>query len=349
MLKTKGFNFKENVRLVFFFGSILLVLSTLVTMPRVSFPLMVGYIIYLIVNPAIPALEKIGINRTWAVLGVFSSLMFFSIYPIVKVVPTVSKEIENVQYYIPKVEGYVKVKYEQIRDEIRDRTGYEMGDSYIIQGIDYVRKATTSILLNVPKIVANVLEWIFLVPLYIFFFLKDGPSFKRIVLKLTPNSIFERFYQLSHKFNRQLGDYIFAKFVEASIVGIIITTGLLILDVRFALLLGLIAAITNIIPYAGPVIGFVPGLLFGLAEYGGGATLGAVVLLYVIANAIDIAFVFPILVSKIVDLHPILVVISVILGSQYMGIIGMIISIPLAAAAKLIFQEFYKEFYQSRY
>ena len=71
-------------------------------------------------------------------------------------------------------------------------------------------------------------------------------------------------------------------------------------------------------------------------------------LLYIIANAIDIFFVFPILVSKIVDLHPVLVVISVILGSQYFGIVGMIVSIPMAAAIKLIIIEVYEETYQVR-
>jgi putative permease len=121
---------------------------------------------------------------------------------------------------------------------------------------------------------------------------------------------------------------------------------LLILDVRFALLFGLLAAFSNIIPYVGPVIGFVPTLLFSLAEYGSGTTLGGIITLFVVANAIDIALVFPILVSKIVDLHPLTVVVSVILGSQWLGIVGMIISIPSAAAVKLIIQEVYKEIYQ---
>ena len=66
-----------------------------------------------------------------------------------------------------------------------------------------------------------------------------------------------------------------------------------------------------------------------------------------IANAIDIALIFPILVSKIVDLHPMLVILSVILGSQLMGVAGMVVSIPIAASIKLIIEEIYLEFYQT--
>ncbi len=337
--------FKEKVRLSLFFSIVTILFFSLLLMPRVSAPLIVSYLAYLVVYPAIPALEKIGFNRNLSILTVFLSLIFFTVYPIVKIVPTLTAEAENVQYYIPKVESYVKGRYFSFTDEVKKHTSFEVDDKYIDEAIDYMRVTSTNIILTTPKVLASILEWAFLVPLFLFFFLKDGIAFKHFVLKLIPNSIFERFYYLSHQFNKQLGDYIFAKFVEASIVGFLITLGLMIINVRFALLLGIVAGVTNIIPYAGPVIGFIPGLLLALAEYGGTTTTGAIILLYFVANAVDIAFVFPILVSKIVDLHPIVVVISVILGGQTMGMIGMIISIPVAAALKLIFSEVYDEFY----
>lgn len=343
-----GKTFKNNIPTIFFLSLILLVCSTLIGMPRLSIPIGVGYVLYLIVNPAVPAFVKLGIKRSYAVLLVFCSLIFFSTYPIVKIFPTITNEVENFQYYIPKVDSYLKKQYYELKTTIRDKFGYELKDDIVFDGLEVAKTGTTNILLTLPKIVASILEWIFLVPLVIFFLLRDGDHLKRMLLKITPNNIFERTYYLGHQFNKQLGDYIFAKFVEASIVGIIITSGLLIIDVRFSLLLGLIAGVTNIIPYVGPILGAVPAIVFALAEYGAGTTFGAIFLLYLIANAIDIGIVFPILVSKIVNLHPVLVVISVILGSQYLGVVGMIISIPLAAALKLVFIEIYNEVYQNR-
>ena len=211
-----------------------------------------------------------------------------------------------------------------------------------------IKVKTKEIIFNVPDILKSVLEWILLVPLFLFFYLKDSRTIKQTILRLTPNSIFERFYYLSHQFNKQLSDYIFAKFIEASIVGIIITSGLLIIGVRFSFLLGLIAAVTNIIPYVGPIFGAIPAIVLGLAEYGPGGVFGAMMILYIIANLIDLALVFPILVSKIVDLHPLLVVTSVILGSHFLGVIGMVISIPCVAALKLIFHEIYIEVYSTQ-
>jgi putative permease len=117
------------------------------------------------------------------------------------------------------------------------------------------------------------------------------------------------------------------------------------MGVKFSFLLGLVAAATNIIPYIGPIIGMIPAIAWGLAEFGVSPTFGAILILYFVANAIDLAIVFPILVSKVVDLHPLVVVASVIFGSQSLGIMGMVISIPLAASLKLVILEVYFEVY----
>lgn len=339
----------ERVRIVFFILVFLISFGILFQLPRISVPIAISFILNLIFSPLIPRLVKMGLSRTIATWSIFIGIMFFSVYPVVKVAPMITQETQNFQYYIPKVERFIENKYREVRVQIKEKTGYTIEDKYVVDGFNYVRTTTASFLLNLPKTLANLIEWIFVVPLFVFFMLKDGHRIKSLILKITPNSIFERFYFLSHQFNKKLGDYIFAKIVEATIVGLVITLGLLMLDVRFALLFGLIAAITNVIPYLGPVLGSVPALVFGVVDYGMGTTFGAMCILYIIANAIDIAIVFPILVSKIVDLHPIIVVLSVIIGSQAFGILGMVISIPLAAALKLICSEIYAEIYQNRY
>lgn len=342
---TSQINKPEKIRLFIFVLGIVLFCFSLSLFPRVTIPLSVAYVISLIFTPIIPMVMRFGIKRATAVNIVFVSILFLFSYPLIKITPTVTNEAQNVQYYLPKIESFLKSEYKEVTNKIEEKTGYVVGDEILNNSLSYGQKATTEILLQVPKYLGSVIEWIFLVPLFVFFILKDGKNFKNSFLKIVPNSIFERFYYLSHQFNRQLGDYIFAKFVEASIVGVIISTGLFIIDVRFALLLGLVAALTNVIPYLGPILGTIPAIVFGLAEYGWGPTFGAIAILYIVANCIDIALVFPILVSKIVNLHPLMVVVSVILGSTFFGVVGMIISIPLAAAFKLISIEVYNELY----
>ncbi|MDO9181176.1 MAG: AI-2E family transporter, partial [Bacteriovorax sp.] len=219
----------------------------------------------------------------------------------------------------------------------------------IYQGLDELQKWSASVVVRIPNYLANLMEWIFIVPFFTFFIIRDSDSFKKTLLSFTPNVIFERFYYVIHVFNRQLGNYFFAKFVEAVIVGGIITLGLLIMDIKYAVILGFIAGVTNIVPYVGPFLGIVPAIVMGMMEYGmTSPTMGAVLILYAVANVVDIFFVFPFLVSKIVNLHPMIVAVSVIVGSHYMGITGMVISIPVVAAIKLIITEIYNEIYTER-
>jgi putative permease len=332
-------------KLVFFVGVIILSIAILATLPRLTLPLGLAYVAYLIISPIIPRIKKFGLSQNGAIAVIFLGIISVSVFPIITVVPTIKGEAEKIQYYIPKVERYLIDGYHNVKSEVRGRIGYEMDDKFLNDILVYGTKSSKALLLKIPQVLASLLEWAFLVPLFLFFMLSEGRKFKYLFLKFAPNMIFERLYYLGHQFNKQLGGYIFAKFVEASIVGSIITTGLLVLGVEFSFLLGLIAGLTNIIPYVGPFLGIVPGILLCLVKYGTDSTTLAVLILYMVANVIDLALVFPILVSKIVNLHPLLVVVSVILGSQYMGVVGMVISIPLLAAAKLIFTEIVNEIY----
>lgn len=344
-IKTSGT--KETYKLIFFILIIVTIFSCLFFLPRLTVPLIISYVLFLILTPVMQKLIKLGLGRTLSAALILLGLMFSSTYPIFKIIPIITNEANNIQNYAPKVESYLKYEYSKLKIKIAKKTGYDLPDSYVVDGIVKIRSTISTLLITLPNLLSRLLEWFFVIPLFVFFLLKDFTSFRKKFVALAPNKYFEKLYTVTHQFNEQLGGYILAKFIEATILGAIITTGLLIMDVRFALIFGVLAAVTNVIPYLGPVLGTVPVLIFGLVEYGPGTTFGALAILYMVANAIDIAIVFPILVSKIVDLHPVIVVVSVIVGSQFMGVVGMIISIPVAAACKLIFIEFFGELYSS--
>lgn len=343
--KYKGNKF----RLIFFTGIVLIIFGIFFNLSRIMIPFGVAYILSLMIQPLSRSLYSVSLRKkTIAILiALVVSFMFF--YPVVKGVKTVTEEAHKIEYYLPKLERYLREKYASFEEEVYERFNYEITTNPVDKLVEFGQMSTKSALIYLPAFVTSLLEWGFIIPLFLFFILRDGRKVRFQFLKLVPNNIVERTYFLFHQFNTKFGDYIFAKFIEAAIVGTIITAGLLIIGYPFAFLLGIVAAITNILPYIGPIIGFLPALIIGLVDQNPNTTLGAMVLLYVIANVIDLAFVFPILVSKIVNLHPIVVVVSVILGSQFAGIVGMIVSIPLAAFFKLLFLELYKEIYSDTY
>ncbi|MFZ8934461.1 MAG: AI-2E family transporter [Bacteriovoracaceae bacterium] len=340
---------REHLKIIFFITLFLGMIAALFSLPRLAIPIGVAYIVYLVFRPLVPFLMKFKLNRNTSVTVVFGMFLFLSIFPVIKVVPTITQEAERLRSFLPRVETYLKEGYKDVKSQIEVKFGLKFEqEEFPIEVLKMGTNTSKVVLMSIPKYLGNLLEWTLVIPFFLFFMLKDDAQFRRFILGITPNSIFERFYNLHHQFNKNLGDYIFAKFIEASIIGVIITSGLLIIDLNFAFLFGLIAAITNIIPYVGPLLGAIPAIVVAYAEFEFTSSFWAVGVLFFVANTIDLAIVFPLLVSKIVNLHPVVVVVSVILGSQLFGLIGMIVSIPAAVAVKLILQELISELYETR-
>lgn len=337
------------IQLAFFAAIILLFCTLVLALPRISIPLSLAYILSLALIPIVNWLMRFSLSKTEATLIVFVVLSVLIGLPLFKVIPILSIQTQEIQYSLPQIERYVIAQYDLITEFVKAKTGHELADGYVFQSLSQIETWASEFMVKVPNYLATLLEWIFLVPFFTFFLIRDSGSFKKTLLSFTPNSVFERFYYVIHVFNRQLGDYFFAKFVEAVIVGGIITLGLLIMGVGNAVVLGFVAGLTNIVPYVGPILGVIPAVVLVMLESGlTSPTMGAVLILYATANAVDVFFVFPFLVSKIVNLHPMIVAISVIVGSHYAGITGMVVSIPVVAALKLIITEIYNEIYTER-
>ena len=335
-----------HLRMIFFCTILFSGFAILYFLPRITIPLALAFLLHLILHPIMLWLERLGVKRGLSALMIVMMCMTFVIYPITVLVPKMIQDVDKIERQVPDVENFFQQSYIRLKEVILDKTGHDIGDRYAIETMEKSRIWFKDFAMKLPLLLGNLVEWLFVVPLFLFFLLRDSRSIRDGVLRIVPNAIFEKYYNLTFQFNRKLGDYIFAKFIEATIVGTLITVGLIALDIRFAVLFGSLAAITNIIPYVGPVLGAIPALIYGIVAYGASSpSFVGMLIVFLVANAIDLAIVFPLLVSKLVDLHPAVVVISVILGSHFMGMTGMIISVPVAAAVKLILVEIYNDLF----
>jgi putative permease len=115
----------------------------------------------------------------------------------------------------------------------------------------------------------------------------------------------------------------------------VVWCGLVLIDFPYAFVLAGFAGLTNLIPYIGPFLGAVPAFLIAWVEDPSGWLFLMIATVYLAAQLIDNFLIIPLLVAKIVDLHPVIVVLVIIIGAQIGGLIGMIISIPVACIIKL--------------
>ena len=190
--------------------------------------------------------------------------------------------------------------------------------------------------------VISGLTFAVIVPFVAFFFLKEGRRLTRCLIALVPNAYFELCLNLMYQANKQIGNYIRGQLLAVLVVSVLSISGLSIIGVYYALPLGLLAGLANVIPYLGPLIGIVCSSIVALATGGGLAMVAKVIIMFLIVQLIDNVLIQPTMVAKSVELHPLVVLFVVMVGSQLMGIVGMLIAVPLTGIAKVSGQTIYK-------
>ncbi len=170
-----------------------------------------------------------------------------------------------------------------------------------------------------------------IIPFITFFILAEGDDGLKRMIERVPNKYFEMTLNVIHKIQLKLVGYLHGWFLDSVIVGVLNIIAFYIIGVHYAILLGVFAGISNLIPYVGPFFGVIPALLISLTQYGDfrqAFLILAVTLLLV--QLLDNVIIQPLCFSKTVDMHPVTVIIVLIVGNSMMGIAGMLLAIPLA-------------------
>ncbi|MEK9168073.1 MAG: AI-2E family transporter [Patescibacteria group bacterium] len=171
----------------------------------------------------------------------------------------------------------------------------------------------------------------FLLIIIISFYLavqEDGiVNFLRIV---TPERHEDYVINLWRRSQQKIGKWAQGQVILGLLIGVLVYLGLTVLGVKYALTLALLAAVFELIPIFGPILAAVPAVLFGFSE---GATLGLMVIgFYIIIQQFENHLIYPLVVRKVVGVPPLLVIISLIIGAELAGFLGILLSVPIAAA-----------------
>lgn len=185
---------------------------------------------------------------------------------------------------------------------------------------------------------ANVVLTLFLAA----YFVIEADNLWADILKWIPPAHRERVKGLIRPFEYKLGGFVRGQLLVSFCVGLFLFAGFSLLRVENALMLGMLAALLNLVPYVGSLIATGSALLVALNQEGGGPMLALAVFgLYALEQWVESSFIVPNLLGKSVDLHPLIVLISIIVGGSLLGIAGALIAIPLASVGILLSEEFY--------
>ena len=221
------------------------------------------------------------------------------------------------------------------------------GRDWIQAANQYLQNVVTILLKETPGLVGQLLSGLTLfiiVPFALFFFLAEGRTIKRAIIEQVPNRYFELILNLLHRIDRQLGSYMRGMVLSVIIVSLLSSTGLYIIGLEHFLVIGLLAGLANVIPYMGPAIGIIAGVVAAVLQYSA-LSFGVVIpviIVFAIVQLVDNVFVAPMVVGRSVNLHPLLVIFAVFVGSELFGAVGMLLAVPTTAVIKVSVRTIYE-------
>ncbi|MFA5527801.1 MAG: AI-2E family transporter [Peptostreptococcales bacterium] len=194
----------------------------------------------------------------------------------------------------------------------------------------------------ISKISGNLVNLVlgFVIAVYL---LKDQDFFlnlwdKTLDVLLQPHAE-SQFREILSDIHKILSNFFRGQLIDGLIIGILSSITLFIIGVEFSIFIGMFAGLANIIPYFGPIIGMIPAVAICLLN---GEIFKAVlsVIILLVIQQIDGAIISPRIVGNSVGLHPVFVLLSVVIGGRYFGIIGMLLAVPFAAILKSLVLRF---------
>jgi predicted PurR-regulated permease PerM len=159
------------------------------------------------------------------------------------------------------------------------------------------------------------------------------------ILKWLPHTMRERFKPLIVPLSKRMGGYVRGQLLVALGAGIFLFVGFRLIGVDYALLLGILAATLNLVPYVGSMIAVACALVVAFNQTP--IMAAAVLVLYIIEQWVESSFMVPIFLGSNVSLHPLIVLLAILFGATLMGIPGALAAVPLAAAIMVFAEEFH--------
>lgn len=343
------------LRLIVFLGGLVVLVALLIAFRKVFLPLLLGLLVAYLLDPAVSWFERHRRSRLFGVVVITAALALTLVLIAVFLVPALGHQLERLADRLPEYQKQMRSQLEPLfaRVEARYPAEIENLQARMVEGIrenffklaGSIGRAVKGVFTNLFGFVLALLNFVF-VPVFAFYLLVDLPKLKRALLALVPIAYQEVVVARVSEVDRAISSFVRGQLVIALILAAINAIGLMILDVPFGLGIGLIAGLANMIPYMALVVGLAPALALAWAEHQELVRLLGVVAVFGGAQALEGMFLSPRILGRSVNLHPVWVLLSIIAGGSFFGLVGMLAAVPVAASIQ-VFARHWLEIYRN--
>lgn len=331
------FNKGLSTKYILFVCFIALCIFFVATNTDIAIMLFISIVFACSLNPLVNKLST-KINRTLStaivligallILGLLLGLIFaLGVYQIESFASAFPTHIKNLNSSISTTPLLKNLELAHIDIEQLSESLATIASGFFESAIDFIKNLSSGFTYCLVGII------------FIFFLVKDKKDIKSTVLAYFPSNLRKRTSEIISTIALKIGGYVIAQAMAITSVFVVMTICLLIFQVDYAILFALITGVLDIIPVVGPMIALIICLI-GCYELGSKAIIGLLVA-FAIAQIIENNFVRPYAYSKLMNLHPIIIFLSLILGAKHLGFVGVLFAPAIAATICVLLSELY--------
>ncbi|MFZ8201671.1 AI-2E family transporter [Alteromonas portus] len=317
---------------------ILLTTAVLLLWGELIMPVLVAAVIAYLLDWPVSRLVSIGVGRTLACAVVLFGFITVTILTLIGLVPIISKQSVNLIQETPliwqKAQEWILTLPDKYPDYVQVYQIHQMMEGLNDKLVEVGETLISASFSNIANLAA-LLVYVVLVPLMVFFMLKDKLFFVESISWLLPK---ERrlITQVGHEMNSQIANYIRGKVIEIIIVGVVSCVTFVLMDLRYAILLGVLVGFSVLIPYIGAAVVTIPVAVVAMFQWGISPEFWYLMIAYGIIQALDGNLLVPLLFSEAVSLHPLYIIVAVLVFGGLWGFWGVFFAIPLATLVKAV-------------
>jgi len=330
----------SNEEAVYLIVLIVVALILLATLGGFLAPVLTGLVIAFLLQGLVKQLERYRMRRAPAVYLSFLLFLGGVLAVMFLVVPLLWQQMQDLVALLPRVVGRVREGATELADRFPEYVTEEQISALVDQGARELANVSATLLETAFSQVfslAALLIYLVLVPISVFFFLKDKDELLAWVHSLLPSDR-PLLTSVGDEMNQQLGNYVRGKFIEILIVGATTFVSFTFLGLNYAALLGVLVGISVLIPYVGAAVVTLPVFVVAVIQFGWSWDLGVIMIVYGVIQFLDGNVLVPLLFSEVVDLHPITIIVAVLAFGGLWGVWGVFFAIPLATLIKAIYK-----------
>lgn len=315
--------------------------TIVLTMGNMLAPALAGIVIAYLLEDVVKACQKRGnMTRLLAVIIVFSGFMTFVLFIIFGMVPLISRQMKELVRELPNYIAQGKAAILQL-PQYGSLTKQQVGqfaekiDNEIAQ---WGQQLVASSLSSIPDVI-TILVYLILVPMLIFFFLKDKWVILGWMSRFIPPER-RMASQVWEEMDLQLGNYVRGKFWEIMIVASVCVVAFGLMGLKYAILLAVLVGLSVLVPYIGAAVVTIPVALIAYVQWGWTSEFAYLMVAYAIIQAVDGNVLVPLLFSEVVNVHPVAIIVSILVFGGLWGFWGVFFAIPLATLVSATLRAF---------